>query len=165
MLRKFQKLCDAVRPFEYDVAMELIWHELKIQDLDTTFLNMRLVTSVSLGQVYKDALVKIDTSLSLVVVAVKVQRPNIRQSFSLDLLLLQKVGALVDVFTSIFTIQQPFHQPLYEAFARESYSVLDYEREAFNRIIFCDEFKKLNCPVIVPKVHIQFSSERVLTSE
>jgi len=168
MLRELQKLCDSVRPITDEIAMQVIRQELNVQDLDAIFSELTLVASASLGQVYKGRLVQQGantTKNSGNVVAVKVQRPDIRRTFSLDLFLLQKIGVFVDVFTSVFTNQPPFHQPLYESFARGSYSELDYEQEAANQIIFREEFAKRNCPVIVPSVYTNLTTERVLTTE
>ena len=136
---ELQKLCDSVRPIPDKIAMQVIRQELNVQDLDAIFSELTLVASASLGQVYKGRLVQQGantTKNSGNVVAVKVQRPDIRRTFSLDLFLLQKIGVFVDVFTSVFTNQPPFHQPLYESFARGSYSELDYEQEAEKQITF-----------------------------
>jgi len=42
---------------------------------------------------------------------------------------------------------------------------LDYENEAENQLRFRNELLARNCPVVVPQVHIDLTSERVLTSE
>lgn len=157
-LKELQKLCDAVRPVPDEVALRLLREELGV-DPDTIFLDLQLVAAASLGQVYKANLKSGEA------VAVKVQRPDMRKMFSLDLFLLQRVGVLVDLFTSLCTNQPPFHKPLYESFARGSYSELDYENEAENQIRFQKEFASRRCPVVVPNVYRDYSTERVLTTQ
>lgn len=160
VLKELQKLCDAVRPVPDDIAMAVIRKELGRENLDEIFADMHLVASASLGQVYKANLRESGEP-----VAVKVQRPEMRRSFSLDLFLLQRVGVLVDSCTTTFTNQPPFHKALYESFARGSYQELDYENEAGNQERFRKELSMRKVPVVVPKVYSKYTSEQVLTSE
>lgn len=160
VLKELQKLCDSVRPIPDDVAMQVIREELGKDNLDEVFADMELVAAASLGQVYKARIRE-----SSDVVAVKVQRPDMRRNFSLDLYLLQRIGVLVDVFTSMFTNQPPFHKALYESFAQGSYMELDYENEAKNQLRFRKEFADRRCPVVVPEVYSDLSTERVLTTQ
>ena len=185
VLKELQKLCDSVRPIPDDVALQVIREELftentatttataafdrgddrnvniKEQDpLDAIFEDLQLVASASLGQVYKGRLR--DTGLE---VAVKVQRPGMRKAFSLDLFLLQLWGDFMDTFTSIFTKQLPFHAALFDTFSQGSYSELDYENEAKNQLHFKKQLALRNCHVKVPDVVLQYSTERILTTE
>ena len=134
-----------------------------------------MVASASLGQVYRARLRRrrgVNTNNKNEeegevgqLVAIKVQRPGMRRSFSLDLFLLQRIGVLIDVFTTTFTNQPPFHQALYESFARGSYDELDYEKEAANQKMFQQELANRKCPVLIPTVYSEYTTERVLTSE
>mmetsp|Transcript_14254 Transcript_14254/g.31136 ORF Transcript_14254/g.31136 Transcript_14254/m.31136 type:complete len:509 (-) Transcript_14254:60-1586(-) len=160
VLKELQKLCDAVRPVPDAVAMQVIREELRIQNVEEVFEELSLVASASLGQVYKGKLRNNQHD-----VAIKVQRPNMRRAFSLDLFLLRKFGATVDFFTTIFTNQPPFHTALYESFSSGSYAELDYHAEAKNQEFFRHELAERNCKVVIPKVYPDFSTERVLTSE
>lgn len=158
MLKELQKLCDAVQPIPDEIALEVIRKELG--NLDEIFDDMRLVAAASLGQVYKAKLKSNGDE-----VAIKVQRPNARKTFSLDLLLLHRVGVIVDFFTATFTNQPPFHYKLYESFAKGSYSELDYENEAANQVRFRHELNLRQVPVVVPRVYHDLTSEQVITSE
>ena len=184
VLKELQKLCDSVRPIPDDVALQVIREELFTKTTDTTtvaavdqdddqnvkiheedpldavFEDLRLVASASLGQVYRGRLR--DTGLE---VAVKVQRPGMRKAFSLDLFLLQLWGDFMDTFTSIFTKQLPFHAALFDTFSQGSYSELDYENEAKNQLHFKEQLAARNCRVKVPDVVLQYSTERILTTE
>jgi hypothetical protein len=119
VLRELQKLCDAVTPVDDEIALKLLREELGISDLTTVFQNLKLVASASLGQVYQATLVKQPQDI----VAIKVQRPGMRQSFSLDLFLLQQWGEVMDMFTATFTNQQPYHRAFLDPFCEGSYSV------------------------------------------
>ena len=159
-LKELQKLCDAVRPIPDEVAMKVIREELGEENLDVLFEDMQLVASASLGQVYKAKLRETRDE-----VAVKVQRPNTRRTFSLDLFLLHRFGHLVDAFTGTFTQQAQFHDALYESFASGSYAELDYENEAQNQLRFQKDLAERNVPVVVPDVYLDFTSERVITTQ
>lgn len=130
VLKELQKLCDAVRPVPDEIALQVLRDELNIDDLSSVFENLQLVASASLGQVYQARLLvpppatkSRRTANEAQLVAIKVQRPGMRKSFSLDLFLLQQWGDFVDAFTSIFTQQAPYHRALFDAFAHGSYSV------------------------------------------
>jgi len=56
-------------------------------------------------------------------VAIKVQRPDMLRSVSLDLHLLHKLAKAMDLFTSVFTEQAPYHDDLVNTFAEGSYLV------------------------------------------
>merc|ERR1719221_1896843 len=121
VLYELQRLCDAVPPFSSDIAMEVLAESLSAQGSDSertpneeqisaTILNVfesmpRLVASASLGQVCKGTLR--DGSKE---VAIKVQRPDMLETVSLDLFLLVLYGKTVDKVCSVLTNQIPYHQ-------------------------------------------------------
>lgn len=160
VLKELQKLCDEVKPVSDTVAHEMIKKELGIDHLTELFDEINLVASASLGQVYKATLKESGDT-----VAVKIQRPGMLQSFSLDLFLLQKVAALSDTVLTALTHQLPFHKNLFHSFARGSYSELDYENEAKNQIKFKTELEKRNCDVLIPSVYQEHSTTKVLTTQ
>jgi predicted unusual protein kinase regulating ubiquinone biosynthesis (AarF/ABC1/UbiB family) len=160
VLKELQKLCDSVRPIPDEMALQVIREELKEPDLNRIFEDMHLVAAASIGQVYKAKLRATGEN-----VAIKVQRPGMRKSFSLDLFLLQKYGDVLDTFTSMFTKQAPFHKALFDNFSKGSYSELDYENEADNQIYFQKELKVRKCKVLIPNVYQQYSTVQVLTSQ
>ncbi len=140
VLKELQKLCDSVRPVPDEVALQLLREELDIDDLSEVFGDLHLVASASLGQVYQARLLKPSVPLKSGIlnayrrknskqelqgdlVAIKVQRPGMRKSFSLDLFLLQQWAEFMDALTSVMTKQAPYHRALFDAFAEGSYSV------------------------------------------
>jgi len=131
VLKELQKLCDSVEPIDDEIALRLLREELNITDLGSIFRDIKLVASASLGQVYQATLVKEEEENGVAkskprVVAIKVQRPGMRESFSLDLFLLQQWGEFMDSFTAIFTNQQPYHRAFLDAYSEGSYSVSLY---------------------------------------
>ena len=127
VLYELQKLCDAVPPFDNDIAMKVLAQELLVakendsidtlneNEINNTILSAfegmpELVASASLGQVYKATLRSSNNSNSGEQVAIKVQRPDIFETVTLDLFLLISYGKLVDKFCSIFTNQIPYHE-------------------------------------------------------
>jgi len=160
VLKELQKLCDAVQPVPDEVALGILREELKCQNLEHIFDDLHLVASASLGQVYKATLKDSGDE-----VAIKVQRPNMLQSFSLDLYLLQSLGFFLDSLFTTVTKQSAYHHALFDAFSRGSYSELDYENESANQLQFKTELARRNCKVKVPAVYNEFTTQRVLTSE
>lgn len=160
VLKELQRLCDSVRPIDDEIALKMIREQLNVQNYDMFVKTPVLVASASLGQVYRATLRESGQD-----VAIKVQRPGMLESFSLDLFLLQHIGIFVDAVTSVFTNQPPFHRALYESFSRGSYSELDYENEAQNQLHFRHELQLRNSPVIIPNVYTDLTTQFVLTTE
>ena len=159
VLKELQKLCDAVDPIPDSVAMKTIEIELGRDVLDSQVENMALVAAASLGQVYKAKLKTGET------VAIKVQRPDMIESVSLDLFLLNQYGLFLDTIFDILTEQVPFHVDFIDCFARGSFEELDYELEAANQNYFRQEFEKRKFKVHIPKVFEDLTSRRVITTE
>ena len=124
----------------------------------------RLVASASLGQVYKARLRSTGED-----VAVKVQRPDILETVSLDLYLLLCYGRLVDGLCSVLTNQVPYHESFLADFAAGAYMELNYEVEGSNQEYFRSELGRrkgaVGERVVVPRVHGEYTTRRVLVSE
>ena len=109
-----------------------------------------LVASASLGQVYKARLRSNDggdnastgttTGLSSSrQVAIKIQRPDILETVSLDLYLLVSYGKMMDKLCSLLTNQIPYHETFLNGFANGAYMEMNYVREAENQTYFRNE--------------------------
>lgn len=161
VLKELQRLCDEVEPMERNTAMDVLYSELgnAVEGLGG-YDALELVASASLGQVYKTKIVATGEE-----VAIKIQRPDMQKRVALDLFLLNRYGAFVDTFTSIFTNQMAYHVDFIDCFARGSYMELDYKNEASNQQYFRSEFLERGCPVHIPIVHDKFTTRRVLTTE
>ena len=162
VLYELQRLCDAVPPFENEIAMKVLAEELVAtkqnsyeeattkadlneSEINDTILSVfeempKLVASASLGQVYKATLRSSSKdSDNNEQVAIKIQRPDIFKTVTLDLFLLVTYGKCVDKICSILTNQIPYHEIFINNFAQGSYMELNYVNEAENQIYFRNE--------------------------
>ena len=154
-MRELQKLCDKVPSFDNATAFRFIEEELgrKPDDL-FDFESADPVAAASLGQVYK---ARIRTTGD--VVAVKVQRPYVLETVSLDLYIVRKVGVALRRFPQINTDVVA----LLDEFAARFFEELDYNKEASNTLRFAENMKKL--PVVVPLPFEQYTSRRVIVTQ
>jgi aarF domain-containing kinase len=196
-LFELQRLCDAVPPFQDKIAMKVLAQELSsldaVSDRDENnvydscdsreeeevnkivtrvFEEMpRLVASASLGQVYKATLRSNNDDSANTLVAIKIQRPDILETVTLDLFLLISYGKVMDKLCSIFTKQTPYHEAFLNEFAHGAFMELNYRVEAANQIYFREELhsrfnsSKKKTKVIVPRVHEEFTTHRILVSD
>jgi len=158
----------------------------------------RRVASASLGQVYKGTLrpsrddagadrdARDDVPDAGEEVAIKIQRPDILETVSLDLFLLASYGKLVDRLCSLATRQTPYHQAFLEGFAGGAWMELNYLHEADHQRFFREALRArfrgdrgrggllpfLRPPaaaaaaeVVVPAVHARYTTRRTLVSE
>jgi len=107
----------------------------------------KLVASASLGQVYKARLRENGIAIhddgsarqmsgSSHQVAIKIQRPDVFNLFTLDLFLLVTYGKVADKVFSILTHQIPYHENFLNGFASGAFMELNYHHEAQNQIYF-----------------------------
>merc|ERR1719506_2979899 len=91
---ELQKLCDKVPTFDSKLAMQTIRDELG-KDPQELFseLSPAPLAAASLGQVYKGKIRATGED-----VAIKVQRPYVLETVSLDLYIFREVGKLINAF-------------------------------------------------------------------
>ena len=219
-LYELQKLCDSVPPFDDKIAMKVLAEELSLatgrrvdastsvddnnDEVEKTILQVfeeipTLIASASLGQVYRGTVrstrIDADNDRTSRQVAIKIQRPDILDTVTLDLFLLVSYGKLVDKLFSIITNQIPYHEMFLNTFAAGAFMELNYINEAANQTFFRNELhtrfhgsNKQNSSssrllrlfqnrhrgggdrthaekVIVPKVYNEYTTQRVLVSE
>lgn len=89
---EMQRLCDKVPSYPSDEAFAIMCKELGVKSVDEVFseITPEPVAAASLGQVYKAKIKETGDE-----VAVKVQRPGVLETVSLDLYLVRKFGTLV----------------------------------------------------------------------
>jgi aarF domain-containing kinase len=146
--------------------------------------DFQLLASASLGQVYKATLVhrrhgnastkqqkqqqKQQQQQQQQEIAIKVQRPEMKDKVSLDLYLLNNYGTFLDIVFDKLTNQIPFHESFINCFAHGSYNELDYIKEASNQNYLKKELAKRGITpdvVYIPNVYHEMSSEKVLTMD
>ncbi len=156
-LDEFSKLQDSVKPFPFEVAKIIIESELK-KPLNKVFsyFNKVPIASASVGQVH-EAILKNGTK-----VAVKVQRPGIRQVFATDIDLMYYLARLLEKHVPESKSFNP--AGIVDEFDKYTRKELDYVAEGRN----IDSYKEAvvyEKNVVVPKVYWDYTTSKVLTME
>eukprot|EP00249_Psilotum_nudum_P018128 c26650_g1_i1 orf=156-2624(+) len=156
-MTELQKLCDKVPSFPTDVAMALIEEELgRPWTQIYSELSPSPIAAASLGQVYKGCLKENGD-----VVAVKVQRPFVLETVTVDLFIIRRLGMFLRKFPQIATDVVG----LVDEWAARFFEELDYINEGKNGMRFA-EMMCMDLPqVVVPKTYSQYTSRRVLTTQ
>lgn len=155
-MTELQKLCDKVPSFPTDVAMDLIEEELgKHWSELYSELSPSPIAAASLGQVYKGRL-KENGDL----VAVKVQRPFVLETVTIDLFIIRKLGVALRRFPQIATDVVG----LVDEWASRFFEELDYVNEGENGTKFAQLIQEDLPQVVVPKTYPKYTSRRVLTT-
>ncbi|OAY28226.1 uncharacterized protein sll0005 [Manihot esculenta] len=156
-MTELQKLCDKVPSFPDDVAMALIeeelgqpWHEMYSE------LSSSPIAAASLGQVYKGRL-KENGDL----VAVKVQRPFVLETVTVDLYIIRNLGLVLRKFPQISIDVVG----LVDEWAARFFEELDYVNEGENASQFAEMMRKDLPQVVVPKTYKKYTSRKVITSQ
>ncbi|XP_031482683.1 uncharacterized protein LOC116252511 [Nymphaea colorata] len=155
-MTELQKLCDKVPSFPNDVAMSLLeeelgqpWHEIYSE------LSPSPIAAASLGQVYKGRLRENGD-----VVAVKVQRPFVLETVTVDLFIIRNLGLVLRKIPQISVDVVG----LVDEWAARFFEELDYVNEGENGTRFAEMMKKDLPQVVVPKTYSKYTSRRVLTT-
>lgn len=154
---ELQKLCDKVPSYDSKVAMATVERELG-KTVDSLFseITPEPVAAASLGQVYK---AKLRTTGETV--AVKVQRPGVLETVSLDLYLARQIG----LFARNFSISAKLDAvALLDEFAYRFFQELDYNQECENGIKIKEQMKVLPM-VVIPGNFPEFTARKVHVAE
>jgi ubiquinone biosynthesis protein len=158
LILELRKLQDEVAPVDYDAIRQVVENNLQrpITEIFSSFEEKPLAAA-SLAQVHRAVLRDEGQE-----VAVKVQRPRIRQVIQPDLYLLEIIaGQLNERMEAAQIYDLPnLVQEIKKTLLRE----LDFSREARHMKI-CRGNLADNKEVYIPQVHESYSTERVLTME
>eukprot|EP00533_Pseudo-nitzschia_delicatissima_P003426 CAMPEP_0116087534 /NCGR_PEP_ID=MMETSP0327-20121206/5413_1 /TAXON_ID=44447 /ORGANISM="Pseudo-nitzschia delicatissima, Strain B596" /LENGTH=792 /DNA_ID=CAMNT_0003578605 /DNA_START=159 /DNA_END=2537 /DNA_ORIENTATION=- len=155
---ELQKLCDKVPSYDSKVAFATIEKELgkPVSELFSE-ITPEPVAAASLGQVYKAKLKATGET-----VAVKVQRPAVLETVSLDLFLAREIGLIARNFPQISNRLDAV--ALLDEFAFRFYQELDYNLECENGIRIAEDMAVLPM-VVIPKNYPDYTSRRVHVAE
>lgn len=155
---ELQKLCDKVPSYDSKIAFATMERELG-RPVDEVFsvITPEPVAAASLGQVYQATL-----RSSGDVVAVKVQRPQVLETVSLDLYLARQLGLFIRKFPAVSDRLDAV--ALLDEFAFRFYQELDYNLECENGTKMKEQMKVLP-DVVIPENYPQFTSRRVHVAE
>ena len=157
-MNEMQKLCDKVPSFDSKIAMQQLEQELGRPWYDVyAELTPEPIAAASLGQVYRGRLKTGEE------VAVKVQRPGVLETVTVDLYIIRNLGLFLRRFPSI--IARADIVALLDEWAARFFEELDYVREGNNATRFAESIRADLPQVVVPKTYIEYTSRRVLTAE
>ncbi len=156
LLEELSQLQDQLPGFDGEKAMELIEEDLN-KKINEIFLNIdkEPISAASLGQVHKAVLINKD------VVAVKVQRPGLREQITLDLYIVRNIANWLK--NNIGLIRSDL-VALIDELGKRVFEEMDYLNEAENAEKFRN-FHVHNSKIAVPKIYKETTSRRVLTME
>ncbi|WNF38924.1 AarF/ABC1/UbiB kinase family protein [Bacillaceae bacterium IKA-2] len=157
IIKELEKLQDDVPAFSYEDVESILVKELEVKMADIfKEFNEIPIAAASIGQVHF-AILKTGQQ-----VAVKIQRPNIRQVIETDLEILRDIAALAERRLEWAAKYQLVD--IVDEFAKSLWAEVDYTIEARNAEKISKQF--LNDPKIkIPEIYWEFSSKKVLTME
>ena len=156
LLEELSELQDQLPGFDGDKAMELIEEDLE-KKIDEIFLEIdkEPISAASLGQVHKAKLKNEE------IVAIKVQRPGLREQITLDLYIVRNIAYWLK--NNIGLIRSDL-VALIDELGKRVFEEMDYLNEAANAEKFRDMHKH-NKMIAVPKIYKEITSRRVLAME
>jgi aarF domain-containing kinase len=156
---ELQQLCDKVPSFDNALAMRTVREELGVSAVSDVFseITPAPVAAASLGQVYKATLRE-----SGDIVAVKVQRPYVLETVSLDLHLARELGLLFRRFPALS--RRLDLVALLDEFGSRFYAELDYEVECANGERIRREMASMP-QIVIPRNYPKFTTRRVHVAE
>ena len=151
------RLQDDVEPFPFADVVRIVEEELGVR-LSKGFAHFeeKPLAAASLGQVHRAALRDGRP------VAVKVQRPDVREQVALDLDTLGDVASLLERFSSV--TRSVDVRALLEQFRYTILAELDYRQEARNMAVLAGHLRELR-DVVVPLPVDDYTTGRVLTMD
>ena len=157
LVTELEKLQDAVPPFPNEEAIKIIEEDLggRVSDLFKEF-NENPLASASIAQVHEAVTVGGER------VVVKVRRPGIKEVVETDLQIMDALGKLMEQYVPESRVFEPVN--MVKEFSRLIGAEMDLGMEA-SRIERTAGLFKDNPRLVVPKVHRNLSSSRVLTMQ
>lgn len=155
-LEELTQLQDQLPPFDNAIAHQFIREEFG-QSAEEIYaeLSPKPIAAASLGQVYKGKLKTGET------VAVKVQRPDLRERITVDLYVLRRLAAWAN--RNVKRVRSNLVEILDE-FGARIFEEMDYVQEGENAERFAQLYGHLQ-DIYVPKIYWEYTRRRVLTME
>jgi ubiquinone biosynthesis protein len=153
-LKELEKLQDSAPKVQFSEIKDIIGQELG--SIDKLFISIenKPIASASVSQVHK---AKLKNSK---IVAVKVQKPDIKKQFERDISLIIFIAMLLEKHFSVFKRYNSVS--IVNEFKRWSKDELDFRIEASNAKIFRQNFSRSK-DVMIPEIF--YSSEKVIVME
>lgn len=155
-LDELTHLQDQLPPFPNEIAYQFIEEELGDRpEAIYAELSPLPIAAASLGQVYKGKLKTGET------VAIKVQRPDLRERITVDLYILRRLAGWAN--KNIKRVRSDLTGILDE-FGSRIFEEMDYIQEGENADRFAQLYGHLQ-DIYVPKIYWEYTQRRVLTME
>ncbi len=156
-MEALQRLQDKIEPFSFGEVEEIITSELGVR-LSKAFAEFdpEPLAAASLGQVHRAVL------RNGRCVAVKVQRPNIREQIAADIEALEDIAEFIDKHTEAGTRVQ--FAAMLEEFRRSMVRELDYLQEAEHLALLRRNLAQFDL-LVVPEAVKDYTTSRVLTMD
>jgi ubiquinone biosynthesis protein len=156
-MQALTRLQDKVEPFSYEEIEQIITSELGVR-ISKAFLSFDPVpmAAASLGQVHRA------TMRDGRPVAVKVQRPAIREQIVQDLEAMSEVAQFLDLHTEMGKRYE--FQKMLDEFRKSILAELDYRQEAQNLITMSDNLIDFDA-IVIPLPVEDYTTSRVLTMD
>ncbi|MEA5581175.1 AarF/ABC1/UbiB kinase family protein [Nodularia harveyana UHCC-0300] len=155
-LEELTRLQDQLPPFPNEIAYQFIQEELGAAPPHIyAEISLQPIAAASLGQVYKG---KLKTGEE---VAIKVQRPDLRERITIDLYILRQLAAWVQnrvkkIRSDLVGILDELGDRIFEE--------MDYIHEGENAERFFELYGHIE-DIYVPKIYWEYTNRRVLTME
>lgn len=159
-IEQLEKLQDQVPPFPSETAVAIIENEFKASLGDIfSFFNPKPKASASLAQTH---FAYLKNDIGPLPVAVKIQRPFIKEQIEQDMQILFRIAHLLNRYSSLATTFNfvSFVEEFNETIHRE----LDFTKEAQNLNIIAKNLKHFD-HLHIPKVYWEYSTSHILTLE
>jgi ubiquinone biosynthesis protein len=155
--RELAKLQDKVKPVDFESVRETIADDFG-KPLEEVFADFESVpfASASIAQVHRARLTSGEE------VVVKVQRPNVREIFAVDIMILEDVARLLEEYVPESRRYDP--TGIVREFKRTSSREVDFGIERANMEVFRRNFED-STEVYVARAFDEYSTSRVLTIE
>ena len=156
-IKELEKLQDNVPSFTFAIAKEQIKKELG-KNIEEIFSNFeeKPVASASISQVHKAVLKNGN------VVAVKIQRPDVRKIMETDIEIMFYVAKLLEKHMQKIRKFNPVQ--IISEFEKWTEKELDFKREALNAKRFARNFSS-DKEIKIPEIYDEFTADKILVME
>ncbi|HEX5733635.1 MAG TPA: AarF/ABC1/UbiB kinase family protein [Blastocatellia bacterium] len=156
-MQALSRLQDKVEPFSFEEVEQIITSELGVR-ISKAFASFDAepMAAASLGQVHRA------TMRNGRPVAVKVQRPGIREQIIKDLEAMSEVAQFLDEHTEMGKRYE--FQKMLDEFRKSILAELDYRREAQNLVTISDNLIDFDA-IVIPQPVEDYTTSRVLTMD
>jgi len=155
-LEELTRLQDQLPPFANEIAYQFIQEELGAPpEKIYAEISPDPIAAASLGQVYRGRLKTGEE------VAIKVQRPDLRERITIDLYILRRLSALIQ---RTFKVIRSDLVGILDELGERIFEELDYIHEGKNAERFFELYGHMK-DVYIPKIYWEYTNRRVLTME